>query len=169
MRRRECAVCMEDVYRLVARHGAHAFCAACTAKLQGHPCPLCRAPDAATPKAATPPWWLGCALRLLGASWTCRVAPSVTDNQVAFTAIVARDGAALRFGSARLRDCGGVVGAAVSHTGDALYWGSRGQRSCKPTVLAALQQDPGARLWISGHHLWADPDVRRLLALKRAA
>jgi hypothetical protein len=30
-------------------------------------------------------------------------------------------------------------------------------------VLAALQQDPGARLWISGHHLWADPDVRRLL------
>jgi hypothetical protein len=160
----ECAVCMEDVYRLVVRHGAHAFCASCTAQLRGRPCPLCREP----PPAPGPPWWLGCALRLLGASWTCRVAPSVTDNEAAFAAVVARDGRALRFGSERLRDCTAVVAAAVAHTGDALYYASDAQRGSKPIVLAAVRQDRGAWLWIRGPALWDDPDVRAALLLRRS-
>ena len=155
----ECVICREGADRLVARHGAHAFCASCTAKLRGQPCPLCRRPAAAQPAARW--WWLGCALRLLGPSWICRVAPSVTDDEAAFTAVVARDGRALRFGSPRLRDCGAVVAAAVAHTGDALYYASDAQRASKRIVLAALRQDRGARLWIHDAAVWADPEVRR--------
>ena len=151
----ECCVCLEDVWRLVKLHDAHAVCAKCARKLRDKPCPMCRHPP-------LPPSWLRAMVNILGGQLTCRMLLPNRLTDQALLHIVGVDGISLKFGSSEQRNNKDIVLAAVNNYGESLFYASIELRNCKEVVIAALKQDYGARLWM-GSRMWDDFDVKRAL------